>query len=67
MMVLVVALLALSVAAIPVAAQEREPDLKTVLRRAADYATEYHAQLSSMVAEECKSSAPARSCRRLPR
>jgi len=44
--------LVLSVAAIPVGAQEREPDLKTVLGRAADYAREYHAQLSSMVAEE---------------
>ena len=44
--------LVLSVAAIPAGAQEREPDLKTVLGRAADYASEYHAQLSSMVAEE---------------
>lgn len=47
-----VALLALSACAIPVGAQEREPDLKTVLRRAADYASEYHTQLSTMVAEE---------------
>jgi hypothetical protein len=44
--------LALSVTAIPVPSQEREPDLKTVLRRAGDYASEYHRQLSTMVAEE---------------
>ena len=44
--------LALSVAAIPAATQEREPDFKTVLRRAGDYASEYHRQLSAMVGEE---------------
>jgi len=48
----VVTLLALLAASIPVGAQEREPDLKTVLQRAADYATEYHAQLSTMIGEE---------------
>jgi hypothetical protein len=44
--------LAVPVVAISAAAQEREPDLKTVLRRAADYASGYHTQLSAMVAEE---------------
>jgi hypothetical protein len=44
--------LAVSICAPSLTAQEREPDLKTVLRRAGDYAGEYHTQLSTMVAEE---------------
>jgi hypothetical protein len=44
--------LAVSIGAPSLTAQEREPDLKTVLRRAGDYASEYHTQLSTMVAEE---------------
>jgi hypothetical protein len=45
-------LLALSVFATPVVAQDRPPDLKTVLHRAGEYASQYHTQLSTMVAEE---------------
>jgi hypothetical protein len=33
-------------------AQDPEPDLKTVLRRAAEYVTDYHTRLSEIVAEE---------------
>ena len=33
-------------------AEQKSPDLKTVLRRAADYVADYHEKLSSMVAEE---------------
>jgi len=38
--------------AVPSFAQERPPDLKTVLHRAADYAGHYHARLSTIVSEE---------------
>jgi hypothetical protein len=46
---LAVVLFAVSAYAVPV---EREPELKTVLQRAGEYASEYHTQLSTMVAEE---------------
>jgi hypothetical protein len=45
-------LLVLSMLATSVVAQDRPPDLKTVLHRAGEYASQYHAQLSTMVAEE---------------
>jgi hypothetical protein len=45
----IITLFAISV---PAFAQERSPDLKTVLRRAADYAGNYHVLLSTIVAEE---------------
>jgi hypothetical protein len=47
-----IALIVLAVYAIPAGAQEPEPDLKTVLQRAGDYASEYHTKLSAMVGEE---------------
>jgi hypothetical protein len=34
------------------AAEPGDPDLKTVLRRAAEYASDYHARLSAIIAEE---------------
>lgn len=39
-------------AAVSVAGDDREPDLETVLARAADYVAGYHETLSSIVAEE---------------
>src|SRR4051812_13049110 len=33
-------------------AEQKDPDLKTVLRRAADYVADYHEKLSSIIAEE---------------
>ena len=44
--------MALSIAGGAIAARPREPDLKTVLRRAADYVRSYHDRLSEIVAEE---------------